>query len=117
MTKKEQDYAAWCVENDPVKFYKWGRWKAVRRQVLEMDRHECQSCKEKYHRYRRATTVHHVNHLRDRPELGLEVWYLDPAQHRKRRNLISLCHECHEEAHGFRKQPAQAEPLTPERWD
>lgn len=39
-------------------------------------------------RYKRATTVHHLKHLRDVPELALTD-----------SNLISLCEECHEVMH------------------
>jgi 5-methylcytosine-specific restriction endonuclease McrA len=116
MTKVEIQYAKWCVEHDTHKFYTWSRWLAVREQVLKKDRYECQTCLHKYKRYRKATTVHHINHLKDRPELALEVHYTDPVTHRIERNLISLCHDCHEEAHGFR-MPEQGEPLTEERWD
>ena len=116
MTEKERRYASWCAEHDPHRFYKWSRWRAVREDVLRADRYECQTCKVKYKRYRPADTVHHVNHLKDRPDLALEMYYTDPATHRKRRNLVSLCHECHEEAHGYRKKKDFV-PLTEERWD
>lgn len=118
MTEREREYARWCAANDPHKFYTWGRWLQVREAVLQMDRHECLRCRERHRRYRRADTVHHVNRFKDRPELALEVYYGDPAGHGKRRNLISLCHECHEEAHGYRRgEGLEAEPLTAERWD
>lgn len=116
MTEKEREYSKWCAEHDPHKFYIWSRWLQVRESVLQMDKHECQRCREKYKRYRQADTVHHVNHFKDRPELALEIYYDDPARHEKRRNLVSLCHGCHEAVHGYRKR-REAEPLTPERWD
>ena len=117
MTEKEKEFAGWCAINDPHKFYKWKKWLKVRDEVLKSDKYECQRCKNTYHRYRKATTVHHVNHLKARPELALEKMYHDPATHQDRRNLISLCHDCHEEVHGYRKQGKGDEPLTPERWD
>ena len=116
MTESERRYASWCVEHAPHKFYAWGRWLAVRKEVLQADRYECQNCKAKYRRYRQADTVHHVNHLKTRPDLALEMYYTDPATHKKRRNLISLCHDCHEEVHGYRKKKVE-KPLTEERWD
>ena len=116
MTESERRYASWCAEHDPHKFYAWGRWLAVRREVLQVDKYECQSCKTTYRRYRKADTVHHVNHFKARPDLALEMYYTDPATHQKRRNLISLCHDCHEEAHGYRKRKIEP-PLTEERWD
>lgn len=116
MTQSEKDYSAQCAAHDPHRFYIWSRWLTVRAQVLKKDRYECQTCRHKYRRYRRADTVHHVNHLKDRPDLALELWYTDPVTHEQRRNLISLCHDCHEEAHGYRKRKTE-KPLTEERWD
>lgn len=116
MTDNERRFAYQCAENDPHEFYTWVRWLAVRAEVLSLDKNECQCCREKYKRYRKADTVHHVNHFKDRPDLALEIYYNDPATHEKRRNLVSLCHDCHEEAHGYRKRK-KGEPLTEERWD
>lgn len=118
MSDRDRKFAVWCAANDPLKFYKSTAWKHKRIEVLKMDKYECQICREKYHRYRKATTVHHVNHFRKRPDFALEIWYWDPAKHRKRRNLISLCHDCHEEVHNYRKGDGeQHEALTEERWD
>lgn len=116
MTDAELQYTTWCVAHDTHSFYTWRRWKHVRAQVLAMDRHECQRCRSRYHRYTMADTVHHVNHLKARPDLALEVYYRDPATHEQRRNLISLCHDCHEEVHGYRRR-GQRPVLTRERWD
>ena len=117
MTEKEKRFARWCAEHDPHRFYIWTRWLHVRADVLRADRFECVNCREKYHRYRPADTVHHVNHLKRRPELALEMYYDDPATHEKRRNLVSLCHDCHEEAHNYRMKFTAREQLTEERWD
>lgn len=95
------------------RFYVWTRWKQVRQQVLKMDHNECQRCRE-HHRYTAATTVHHVNYVKRHPEMALDIWYEWHGV--KKRNLISLCHECHEAVHGYRK-PQKQEPLTEERWD
>lgn len=118
MTEKEKEYSIWCVKNDVHKFYKWSRWEKVRAQVLKMDRYECQKCRER-HRYKRADTVHHVNYLKDRPDLALEIWYRDSVSHCMKRNLVSLCHQCHEEAHGWRKSEKEdiKRVVTEERWD
>ena len=117
MTEAEKDYAARCARYNPHAFYIWAKWLRVRDTVLSMDHYECQCCKNKHHRYRAANTVHHINHFKDRPDLALEIWYEDSITHKRKRNLISLCHECHEEVHarGAKAQP-QA-PLTEERWD
>ena len=116
MTEQEKQYAKWCAENDIHKFYNWRRWKNTRQRVLRMDKHECQMCKARK-KFTRATTVHHVNHFRSHPELALEIYYTDMITRERKRNLISLCHDCHEEAHGYRKKMEAAAPLTTERWD
>lgn len=115
MTKDEKIFAERCAKENPHEFYIWRRWLKVRAAVLAYDRYECQRCKALYCRYAKANTVHHVNHLKKRPELALEMWYHNPATHKRERNLVSLCHGCHEEVHGYRKQII--EPLTEERWD
>lgn len=117
MTEKEKAFCEWCAAHNPHKFYKSTAWEHCRDEVLRLDRYECQMCKTKYKRYRRADTVHHVNHFRDRPDIALCVYTTDPATHKEVRNLVSLCHACHEEVHGYRKQSAQQPPLTEERWD
>ncbi len=120
MTKEEKRVATYYAAHDPHKFYQWGRWLCKRQEVLAMDRGECQRCRQVYHRYRRATTVHHVNHFKKRPDLALEIWFdkwdMKTKTFVKERNLVSLCHDCHEEVHGFRKKNREA-PLTRERWD
>lgn len=47
-------------------------------------------------------------------ELALEIWYEWHGV--RKRNLVSLCHDCHEAVHGYRK-PEKKETLTEERWD
>lgn len=93
-------------------FYSWPEWGKLRAEVLKMDNHECQRCKER-HRHRRATIVHHVNHLKDRPDLALSVYDGDARQ------LISVCKRCHEELHpeSQRQLKKIGTPLTLERWD
>jgi len=118
MTKKDKEYVEYCIATDPHIFYSWCKWLKARSKVLELDKYECQICRNKYHRYRKANTVHHVNHLKDRPELALSIYYADPATHTRKRQLISLCHDCHEEVHGWRSKDGHAiVPLTEERWD
>ena len=95
-------------------FYDWPEWSRTRYQVLELDHQECQRCR-KFGRYRRAVIVHHVKHLRDRPDLALSV--VDPDT--GGRQLVSLCRACHEEEHPERglKRYTPSPPLTVERWD
>lgn len=95
--------------------YKTSEWQQLREHILSRDHHECQRCNGrndlgkpiKTIRLTRANTVHHIQEVRDRPDLMMEE-----------SNLISLCHECHDIVHGrttklFNK-PKQR--LTKERW-
>lgn len=74
-------------------FYKSTAWKHLRQTVLKAQNHECQLCKAKGI-YKRASTVHHVNHLRTHPELALSV--KDGAG---QINLLAVCDECHYSLH------------------
>ena len=112
MTKEDIAFVKECIRTDIHLFYNWGKWKALRKKVLDIDKHECTLCRKRG-KYTPAATVHHVNYVKKHPELALEIWY-DWKGERKR-NLISLCHDCHEAVHGYRKK-CIAEPLTPERW-
>lgn len=100
----------------PDNFYHWSAWEHLRDEVLKFDHYECQRCKAKG-KYRKATVVHHVKHLKDRPDLALSLY--DPDTHE--RQLVSLCKACHEEVHPERiqkwKYKAVKKQLTEERWD
>lgn len=96
-------------------FYDWAEWIDTRRKVLELDRQECQICK-RCGRYRRAVIVHHVKHLRDRPDLALSVF--DPET--EERQLVSVCRACHENQHperGLKRPKKIVKLITEERWD
>ena len=94
------------------KFYGWAVWDHRREEVLKLDRYECQICKARG-RYRKASIVHHVKHLKDRPDLALSIWDGDERQ------LLSVCKKCHEAEHpeSQRQYKPAAPPLTVERWD
>lgn len=96
-------------------FYDWPEWDERRAQVMALDHSECVLCRERWHRYRRAELVHHVKHLRDRPDLALSI--VDPDT--GKRQLVSLCKTCHEDEHPEwrRRSAAFSPPLTAERWD
>ncbi len=97
-------------EDNP--FYHTRQWKRVRDKVLKLDHYECVICREQRHRHTRAELVHHVWHLSDYPEYATEIYVGD------RRNLISVCRNCHETVchpERMRMEPAK-KPLTTERW-
>lgn len=101
---------------DTQPFYTWREWLHTRQDVFTLDHWECQGCKAKG-RYSKAVLVHHVKHLKDRPDLALSIWDGDERQ------LVSLCKACHEAEHPEAFRPAwlsdrpQAAPVTAERWD
>lgn len=68
-------------------FYHTGPWKRKRLEILRRDHYACQRCRMKG-MYGRAVIVHHIQHLKDVPELALTD-----------SNLISLCGQCHDEVH------------------
>lgn len=108
------------AEDREHEFYDWDEWRRkIRPLVLKLDNKECQICKARG-KVRTSSSgarliVHHVKHLRDRPDLALSVF--DPGT--GERQLITVCKGCHEELHpeAMRQYTAQSEPLTVERWD
>jgi len=115
-TRLEQLRALISTGNE-ASFYQWGAWAGpdgIRQAVLKLDRYECQLCKARG-RYSRGTIVHHVKHLRDRPDLALSLYDPDTGE----RQLITVCKACHEAEHpeSLRQTAAPKPPLTPERWD
>lgn len=95
-------------------WYNSGDWGTVREAVKQMDHCECLVCKA-MGRHSPVRVVHHVNHLRDRPDLALSIYDPDTGA----RQLISVCKDCHEMLHpeAQRQYRLRTAPLTPERWD
>lgn len=94
-------------------FYQSKEWRRLRRDVLSADKFECQFCKAKG-KYTRATHVHHVKHLDDFPELALEKYYPDNGV--QKRNLMSVCKDCHETVCHPERLRHTKKPLNDERW-
>ena len=94
-------------------WYNSASWEHVKA-VLKLDCHECQLCKAKG-RYSKAVIVHHVKHLKDRPDLALSIYDPETGE----RQLLSVCKKCHEEVHpeSQRQCTSLKEPITIERWD
>ena len=93
-------------------FYKSKQWLHLREEVLKEFKYECQDCKSKGF-YKKADTVHHVQFVIKHPRLALSKFYEYAGK--IYRNLIPLCHNCHELRHEYR-QKDKPKPLTEERW-
>lgn len=104
------------IEEDRLhEFYTSSAWLNIRDEILQEHHYECLNCKKKG-RYRRATIVHHVKHLRGFPELALSKTYID-ENGKEQIQLKPVCKECHEYIeHPERLKRNKKEPLTPERW-
>jgi 5-methylcytosine-specific restriction protein A len=89
------------------KFYKSTIWEKKRLEILQRDNFECQICKEEGG-FAPATTVHHILHLENRPDLALDD-----------DNLLSVCAACHNREHPEKLRTPEASKrrqITPERW-
>lgn len=96
-------------------FYQTKEWKELRLEVLEEHYYECQEC-IKFGRYTRATCVHHVNELKDRPDLALSRYYVDHAGVRHKQ-LLPLCNKCHNIVHDKLRSFVEGKRFTNiERW-
>lgn len=95
-------------------FYNSRTWRKKAEEIKRLDHGECVVCRSRG-RYSRGEIVHHVLHLKERPDLALED--VDPDT--GRRQLITLCKRCHEEQHPEAlHQWSSAERFeTAERWD
>ena len=114
------------TEAEAYAYYNCKRWRDLRKKILARDHYECQRCvarirsaaqsgkilKPTDRHIRKAVCVHHIQEIKDRPDLAYDE-----------ENLISLCHRCHDEVHHrsvddfkqyrfTKKKPA----LTEERW-
>lgn len=91
------------TDKEAKAFYNSSAWKQKRLQILNRDHYECQDCRKRIkdavatgtvltgrdRKIWRAEEVHHIQELKEHPELGLED-----------DNLISLCVQCHNLRHG-----------------
>lgn len=78
-------------------FYNSKYWRRFSKEVKREQNNECQICKSKG-RYSPAKILHHVKHLKDRPDLAYSRYYID-ENGVKQRQLLAVCFKCHEEEH------------------
>ncbi len=95
--RTRRKYVNWeseIAKGNTDKFYHSTDWDIVREKVLERDKNTCQfflgkwdDGKHKPNKYKlvRATMVHHIISIKERPDLALDI-----------NNMISLSFEAHE---------------------
>ena len=104
------------AEDNIAEFYQTDDWKELREEVREEHNNECQECL-KYGRYKCADVVHHVNHVKSRPDLALSKYYKD-HEGNEHKQLVPLCNACHSVAHpekGFTNQ-GKDKYMNTEKW-
>jgi len=100
------------------KVYHLGVWKRKRRKVIKDFHNECYDCKLKgiitNGTKKHPLEVHHIKPLKLFPHLFLEETYIDEEGNEKR-NLIPLCHKCHDIREGRFKENV-TKFVNEERW-
>ena len=110
------------IEEDKLyRFYKSREWLELRARVLFEHHNECCKCRARG-RITKAQTVHHVQHVKDRPDLALSQYTIDDEGNRIV-NLIPLCNACHNLEHpekaykAFFTNKKNKDDEPEERWD
>ncbi|RDU22198.1 HNH endonuclease [Anaerosacchariphilus polymeriproducens] len=93
-------------------FYKSKEWMSLKNEVLKEHHNECVWCKQQGI-IKKAVTVHHVQFVKKHPYLALSRYYTYKGKTYE--NLLPLCHDCHDKAHG-RFQYKKKEQWNEEKW-
>lgn len=113
----KQEVGRWVrklIDNNRVhEFYVSPEWRKLRKDVLKEYKSECQVCKSKGF-YSKADHVHHVQYLRNHPELALSRKYIHDGE--EQINLLPVCKNCHETVCHPERLVHKKEPITEERW-
>lgn len=100
-------------EGKEYRFYKSKEWRSLRDKILKENYNECAWCKEQG-KIAIAETVHHVQYVKKYPELAMSEFYTYKGK--QYRNLVPLCHECHDKAHGRIQYKPKTKQINEERW-
>lgn len=98
------------------KIYKTKQWQILREQVFKLDHNECVRCNHTFFNdtgNKRRTIpvlVHHIYPAKEYPQYKYQIWV------NGKRNLVSLCNDCHEIVEGRKKDP-KLSFNNEERWD
>ena len=116
------------IERDELwRFYKTREWRRLKGAVLRESHYECAECRRlgKITRYdvgedgqkRILSTVHHVMHVRDHPELALSRQY-PGGDGRMHANLLPVCKACHNKLHPEKRRNGGKPEgfMNEERW-
>ena len=100
------------------KFYNDRAWRRLSEEI-KTEQRECQYCKAKG-KVGAADVVHHVKHLKQRPDLAYSRFYTDDRGTRHRQ-LVACCFMCHNIQHpekhrGFRVQKNVEHFKNEEKW-
>lgn len=109
------------------RFYKSKEWIRLKTQILKANHYECAECRRHgiITRYdtdseghvRLLSTVHHVCHVRDHPELALSRYYKDYETGEMKPNLIPVCKACHALLHPEKlHRENKGRYINEERW-
>lgn len=124
MSNTEQWIRELISKGELWKFYKSREWIKLKRSILKEHHYECAECRKHgvITRYddggRLLSTVHHVCHVRDHPELALSRWYKNYETGQMEENLIPVCKACHNKLHP-EKRKFHISPdkfINEERW-
>ena len=86
------------IEKDELaKFYMSKEFRHLKKAILEENHWECEICKKEHGKITKATTVHHVQFVRNHPALALSRYYTYNGKQYK--NLIAVCSSCHNKLH------------------
>lgn len=103
MNKCIEDWIRYLIRKKRIiDFYDSKAWRQKRLEILRANHFECKRCADAG-RYHKADTVHHIKHLRDRPDLAFDD-----------DNLVPLCTSCHWDMHHERKEDSVF--TNEERW-
>ncbi len=85
----------------------------IRDKIFKKYHNECTWCREQG-KISKAETVHHIQWVKTHPELALQEFYTYKGK--QYRNLVPLCHDCHDRAHNRMKYKQQKKLINQERW-
>lgn len=106
-------------KNQMYKFYKLKSWIELREEVLKESHNECYDCKLKgiltLGTDDDPLEVHHINFVRNRPDLALSKYYVD-KNGITQPNLVALCHKCHDKRHSRFGNASSTKYVNEERW-